>query len=125
MQKASFQPARATRTQATRRVVCQAAPKAADVAKGVAAAALAAALSLSAVDAAHADVAGLTPCAESKGEGGSWRRAGGPARLAWWRGQPAAVWRWGGALVCGASVRTPAAARAGRLLLLPAGPGRP
>lgn len=81
MQKASFQPARATRTQATRRVVCQAAPKAQEVGKVVAAAALAAALGLSQVDAAYADVAGLTPCSESKvrfgGGGGGRCQCGG------------------------------------------------
>lgn len=37
-----------------------------DAAKGLAAAALAATLSFGAVDAAYADVAGLTPCSESK-----------------------------------------------------------
>ena len=51
--------------QATRPVTCSAQP-ARDAGKAIAAAALAAAVSLGSVQAAHADIAGLTPCSQSK-----------------------------------------------------------
>lgn len=51
--------------QATRPVTCSAQPVR-DAGKAIAAAALAAAVSLGSVQAAHADIAGLTPCSQSK-----------------------------------------------------------
>jgi len=66
--KGSLKPLRAVpaarRAVATRAVCSAEAPK---VGTALAAAALAAALSLGSVQAAHADIAGLTPCSESKG----------------------------------------------------------
>ena len=66
--KGSLKPLRAlpvARRSAVTRATCSAeAPK---VGTALAAAALAAALSLGSVEAAHADIAGLTPCSESKG----------------------------------------------------------
>lgn len=51
--------------QATRPVTCSVQPVR-DAGKAIAAAALAAAVSLGSVQAAHADIAGLTPCSQSK-----------------------------------------------------------
>ena len=66
--KGSLKPLRAlpvARRSVVTRATCSAeAPK---VGTALAAAALAAALSLGSVQAAHADIAGLTPCSESKG----------------------------------------------------------
>ena len=66
--KGSLKPLRALpvarRSVATRATCSAEAPK---VGTALAAAALAAALSLGSVQAAHADIAGLTPCSESKG----------------------------------------------------------
>ena len=63
----AFKPA-ASRTVVPRKVVCHAHRQESvkQIGSALAATALAAALSLSAVDAAKADVAGLTPCSESK-----------------------------------------------------------
>ena len=62
----AFKPA--ARTVVPRKVVCHAHRQESvkQIGSALAATALAAALSLSAVDAAKADVAGLTPCSESK-----------------------------------------------------------
>lgn len=65
VEKAVFRTARPT---STRKVVCQAEKPTASSKVGAALSAtvLAAALSFTAVDAAKADIAGLTPCSESK-----------------------------------------------------------
>jgi photosystem I subunit 3 len=65
VERASF---KAVRPSCSRKVVCQAERQNAvkQVGSALAATALAAALSVTAVDAAKADVAGLTPCSESK-----------------------------------------------------------
>jgi Photosystem I reaction centre subunit III len=62
---AAAQPAR-TAPRVARRTVCAAQPERPALATTLAAAALAAAVSLGAVDAAQADVSGLTPCKDSK-----------------------------------------------------------
>lgn len=65
VEKAAFKP---SRTMASHRVVCQAQKQepAKQIGSVFAATALAAALSVTVVDAAKADVAGLTPCGQSK-----------------------------------------------------------